>query len=643
MKKIFWLTLLPVLLLGLLPGCGDDIGPEEANGGPHVVAGSDEDPGDGYEQDNSDPDAPKTVESKQIISIDCWFSTMDAAEPGVMGNHIYQLQAALQDGAVQGSCTVRDTGQEQSFRESHSFLNQVYELVDRYDIAQLNGHSIEVKGLPGDYGVDLQIWFASGESITVCDNQDCVLPDGFMDELLALFEGTAKPEPLALRVEPQHESAAAGDGYATARVPLYQLEPDCADAFPALAAALAALNEMRLDGIAGEMDYFRSAGGNLYYLMDSFPTRCDNVLVCFYERTERLESSGWDRAVTDIQTHNIETTSGRELGFSDVFLDMDGLPALIAGEIRRTYPEQSFDSDMEAIIRRSVESDDGGVCYALSYGCVHIFAGELVLNDSPGGQHITLRYADESDLVRALYSSAPARSLLPLEYDTSYALGADASPGFSMSWRPAPESEEVLWTARAGNAVREERFYGYAPDCWLVRRGGQSFLYLRVPTGDVSMQTNVYEIRDNGIFLAGSLPMALRSDSGMDPERMRMSLDEWIWSEAGYMAPYGTFCVGRDGLPEPASEVYGLEGSAFTLRSACRVNAAEREQAAVSGGMWNLAEGTRLTPLETDMDSYIDFVTEEGQVCRFGIDKFSSEMQLDNFGTLDELFAPAWP
>lgn len=200
MKRMIWIIVIVlVVALAVLALFTDvfrrDGTVPQAEGGPHTVApqpaeatsAEPDDPGDGYREDRSDPSAPKTIESKLIIAFDCRFSTMDRMDDEALGSHIYQLQARLKDGAVRGAYEVRDEGTEQLFRASHSFLNEVRALVDQYDIAQFNGHSVEVMGLPGDYGVDLQIVYGSGERISVYDNQDCVLPYAFLEELHALF------------------------------------------------------------------------------------------------------------------------------------------------------------------------------------------------------------------------------------------------------------------------------------------------------------------------------------------------------------------------------------------------------------------------------------------------------------------------
>ena len=130
----------------------------------------------------------------QIISFDCRFSTMDIAKPGELGNHIYQLHAKLENGVVQGMYQVRDTGETHSFRVSQKFLGEVQMLVAIYSLAQYNGHDYTVAGLPDEYGAQLDVRYASRESIYANDNQDNFLPLEAMKELLNLFErGAAVP------------------------------------------------------------------------------------------------------------------------------------------------------------------------------------------------------------------------------------------------------------------------------------------------------------------------------------------------------------------------------------------------------------------------------------------------------------------
>ena len=169
----------------------------QAQGGPHLCNpphSEDDGPIDGGATDNSDLNAPKSIESTQIISFDCRFSTMDIAEPGELGNHVYQLHAKWENGAVQGMYRVRDTGETHSFRVSQTFLDEVQILVARYSLAQYNGHNCTVAGLPDEYGAKLDVRYASRESIYASDNQDNFLSLEVMKELFNLFDrGAAVP------------------------------------------------------------------------------------------------------------------------------------------------------------------------------------------------------------------------------------------------------------------------------------------------------------------------------------------------------------------------------------------------------------------------------------------------------------------
>ena len=131
----------------------------QAQGGPHVCNpphSEDDGPIDGGATDNSDLNAPKSIES--------------------------------------GMYQVRDTGEKLSFRVSQKFLVEVQILVATYSLAQYNGHDYTVAGLPDEYGAQLDVRYASRESIFANDNQDNFLPLEAMKELLNLFErGAAVP------------------------------------------------------------------------------------------------------------------------------------------------------------------------------------------------------------------------------------------------------------------------------------------------------------------------------------------------------------------------------------------------------------------------------------------------------------------
>ncbi|MBQ3031186.1 MAG: hypothetical protein IJD29_01695, partial [Anaerotignum sp.] len=126
---------------------------------------------DGVVRDNSDPDAPKVIESDFIISFLCEFSALDRMEEDTyLSGKNYRLEARLKDGAVKGHYSPYGThGEDILFAADHSFMYELQEVVSRYDLAQYNGMDVSVSGLPEMYGASLQIVYASGESISASD------------------------------------------------------------------------------------------------------------------------------------------------------------------------------------------------------------------------------------------------------------------------------------------------------------------------------------------------------------------------------------------------------------------------------------------------------------------------------------------
>ncbi len=655
-NKYLALFLTLALACSLLAGCGGtQSAPRTAE--PDGPKQQSEVSVDGGAKDNSDPNAPKTIRSTEITEFACHFSTEAAVEPGALGNHVYDFSAKLENGAVTGGYETRDGGVRRELRPDGAFdpdfMGELFALVDSYELARFNGHSYEVSGLPDNFGATLDVRFASGESICAYDNQDCFLPAGFLSELLRLFErGTAAaPEVLDFSVKTEYRMEELDGGFASVQYPVCALgyrtpdgEPVLPDGYDGLGRAIDSFNaeSERRAGEAWESFGKASSERPLYCNTEVFVTRADSEALSFYERVSRFEDASQDYDLTEIRAHNFDAGTGEELRWEDVFRDMEYLPDLLAMTFEQAYPDLAFHNDMPDEIRRSVESGDGGVGFALGYGCVHVFASEFELCDEPYSLHTTLSCVLRPDQVRAYYTTMPERWVMPLDYGVTY-WPNDVSLGFRMDCREEPGTAGVLWTVTldGGDAEPyEEPLYGYAPRCWLVHTGGRNFIYQNVPTGDVSMLADVYEVRGDGVEkLCGKpLELAVRDDTTLDPDRLLMNFNKPVFSRSVQLLPYAAYRVDDEGSPEMDGSVFGLDGPWVRLREGGRYNPDSRENAAVSGGMWTLIAGERVRPCQTDMATFLDFITEDGRVIRFGIERFADDMTLDNFGTLDDVF-----
>ena len=128
----------------------------------------------------------------EIISYDSEFSFISSFfdEESELAGKVYKLSAVLEDNTVKVKIDWRDragNGDKSEFETDSSFMAKLQDVVSKYDLAKHNGYTHHVSGLPDMNGEQIDIKYASGESIYAHDNQDGFLPMEAMEELIELF------------------------------------------------------------------------------------------------------------------------------------------------------------------------------------------------------------------------------------------------------------------------------------------------------------------------------------------------------------------------------------------------------------------------------------------------------------------------
>lgn len=132
-------------------------------------------------------DAPKQIESTQIVFFSCEFSTLDRMQEDTeIAGHYFVLYADP-NGGFWESRNREDIYPKRCFVPNQAFFVELQQIVSQYDLAQYNGQHYTVSGLPPHLGIKLNIRYASGESISASDNQSCFLPLEAMEALVRLF------------------------------------------------------------------------------------------------------------------------------------------------------------------------------------------------------------------------------------------------------------------------------------------------------------------------------------------------------------------------------------------------------------------------------------------------------------------------
>lgn len=134
-----------------------------------------------------DESLPKEIRSTEITYFFCRFSALDRPlEDTTVAGQIFTLTASRESGICQVRNRSKDTISE-TFQPDAAFFDRLQDIVSRYEMAQNNGQHYSVSGLPPEFGIELEVRYASGERIHTSNNQSCFLSNAAMEELAALF------------------------------------------------------------------------------------------------------------------------------------------------------------------------------------------------------------------------------------------------------------------------------------------------------------------------------------------------------------------------------------------------------------------------------------------------------------------------
>ena len=143
---------------------------------------------DGGVRHRVDTDAPKEIHSTQITFFKCKFSSLDRPmDDTPVAGQIFTLTATEDSCCFQVRTRDNETV-SQTFIPDAEFFVHLQQIVSQYGFAQYNGQYYKVSGLPPDFGIELEVRYASGESIQTSDNQSCFLSNEAMEALVTLFQ-----------------------------------------------------------------------------------------------------------------------------------------------------------------------------------------------------------------------------------------------------------------------------------------------------------------------------------------------------------------------------------------------------------------------------------------------------------------------
>lgn len=353
-----------------------------------------------------------------------------------------------------------------------------------------------------------------------------------------------------------------------------------------------------------------------------YMTRCDEDYISYYVKAwmsdPRLELENVTYFAVNLDKN------GRMDTFKTAFTDTDSLGEIIFNAFQYNYPFTEFYPDALEIIKNSVDTGDGSVSFALANGGVMVMVnGDTISSEKDG--HITfLSYFDYPELVKPECMTQSDSWIIPMEYGVTYT--PDENHVISMYWDLDEVEYTGFWTVCVNGIDMSEEFYGYSPTCWLIKKNGTYYVYLRVPVGDVSRLGKVYELGSDKITFVADTELAFADEMCYNTEHLKMLSNEFYYGDEFYLDTAGMYRIGDNGVPELISDEFKLSGSTVTPRKTERLYTAD-------GGFTTVAGGIELTPLKTDKRTYIDFLSEDGRIIRISINEFGYGMLF--FGDTD--------
>ncbi|MBR5632489.1 MAG: hypothetical protein IKW68_00780 [Clostridia bacterium] len=133
-----------------------------------------------------DEGAPKSIDSRVITSFSCEGKYCFTDENGNENAVRYVAHAKMEGETVLCTYKMFDRfgySENLRFMSDGAIMKDLYNLFAKHDLAQFNGISYTVSGLPEGYGAEICIDFESGEHVYSHNNQSCFLSDEFGVEL----------------------------------------------------------------------------------------------------------------------------------------------------------------------------------------------------------------------------------------------------------------------------------------------------------------------------------------------------------------------------------------------------------------------------------------------------------------------------
>ena len=328
---------------------------------------------------------------------------------------------------------------------------------------------------------------------------------------------------------------------------------------------------------------------------------------------------------------NFDTETGRELSVRDIAKDPVALMDKVKEILAQQYPGMEENLiDSADMVSEGVADTTG---WTMGYDCftIRFGAGQLGAY-AQGAQIISVPFAGNEALFNEKYLSIPDSYGYEMmeRYTDLDANGDGALEHLEMS----PQMNEdgyffdSLKISLGGNVFSDECTDAYDFTPYIVRANNKTFLYVQYACIDDYNETAVFDITGGTAVLSGRVPYRIHKIYDEETgESYRFVLSDPEYAVIGTRSDvlgtnnaYGYIHVGEDGMPVLDDGLYLIrevqDGYPMTLKrdiEAERIDPETKE----SAGTIMLPAGLTVDPYRTDLTTFVEVTTENGDLVRF--------------------------
>ncbi|MDO4296521.1 MAG: DUF3298 domain-containing protein, partial [bacterium] len=422
------------------------------------------------------------------------------------------------------------------------------------------------------------------------------------------------------------------------------------DTYSKLQTAFAELNQKAYDNLKTIYDenlefareWVKDSGTHLEEEFELIPMRNDADIVSL--QGSEYTYLGGAHPSTYVSGYNWNPQTGEEYALQDVTEEYDALYALLLEELERYYDSESFFEGYQDTVKEmfyAKNREEGQLQWMMnSQELMLYFNSYEIAPYASGPVTVTISFAEHPEFIKEKFLKAAKDDVLYLGSNgtVNWDLNGDGSKDSITFSSMEDDMNYQLITLQVNDKELSKKLDGYSAKAYLLcGQNGSNYLYVELGTDNDYRYLEVFDLNGEEPSLIGETELGSFYD--LYPTSSRDFLLASHMDVLGTYYVYRSFTLGEDGMPQLVDGVYRLygyqTGKYDHVLTAKRDIPAWKENADGSEERTVLPAGSHFHLRETDGESYVKGILDDGESYRISIEK-SSEWGHNIEGVFEE-------